>query len=283
MHPCSPLDEPKTNGGIDATRREASILDTVGDNKCNKGDVGVTTPNEVDATTHGGLALPAWHRSGIEAPATRESKCDRPVMAVSQPHVGLTEAVDQTSSALTLGPESLRQLDDVWSFFETPPASPRDCVNQTMTVDGSAYDLPTITDDEKDDCGFPWRRSLSSSGSADYDPLSDASELLRTAWMLDSNYGSEDSNIYGESWTQSSFTFDQNAASPMDSGQVAGVEDSGVDSQDDSELNGDERYPEVELLHKVRVVSDRGVQRLGRAEIRRFRPRGGHQNSPFRG
>ena len=27
----------------------------------------------------------------------------------------------------------------------------------------------------------------------------------------------------------------------------------------------------------------RGVQRLGRAGIRRFRPRGGHQNSPFRG
>ena len=27
----------------------------------------------------------------------------------------------------------------------------------------------------------------------------------------------------------------------------------------------------------------RGVQRLGRAGLRRFRPRGGHQNSPFRG
>ena len=27
----------------------------------------------------------------------------------------------------------------------------------------------------------------------------------------------------------------------------------------------------------------RGVQRLGRAGIRQFRPRGGHQNSPFRG
>ena len=28
---------------------------------------------------------------------------------------------------------------------------------------------------------------------------------------------------------------------------------------------------------------ERGVQRLGRAGVRRFRPRGGHQNSPFRG
>ena len=28
---------------------------------------------------------------------------------------------------------------------------------------------------------------------------------------------------------------------------------------------------------------ERGVQRLGRAGIRPFRPRGGHQNSPFRG
>ena len=27
----------------------------------------------------------------------------------------------------------------------------------------------------------------------------------------------------------------------------------------------------------------RGVEQLGRAGIRRFRPRGGHQNSPFRG
>ena len=30
-------------------------------------------------------------------------------------------------------------------------------------------------------------------------------------------------------------------------------------------------------------ISERGVQRLGRAGIRRFRPRGGHQNNPFRG
>ena len=32
-----------------------------------------------------------------------------------------------------------------------------------------------------------------------------------------------------------------------------------------------------------RPVDERGVQRLGRAGIRRFRPRGGHQNRPFRG
>ena len=33
----------------------------------------------------------------------------------------------------------------------------------------------------------------------------------------------------------------------------------------------------------LRISSSRGVQRLGRAGIRRFRPRGGHQNGPFRG
>ena len=31
------------------------------------------------------------------------------------------------------------------------------------------------------------------------------------------------------------------------------------------------------------ALAGRGVQRLGRAGIRRFCPRGGHQNSPFRG
>ena len=38
------------------------------------------------------------------------------------------------------------------------------------------------------------------------------------------------------------------------------------------------------LIGKLcRQYGIRGVQRLGRAGIRRFRPRGGHQNSPFRG
>ena len=38
-------------------------------------------------------------------------------------------------------------------------------------------------------------------------------------------------------------------------------------------------------LRAVQIAMERksgGVQRLGRAGIRRFRPRGGHQNSPFR-
>ena len=34
---------------------------------------------------------------------------------------------------------------------------------------------------------------------------------------------------------------------------------------------------------RVLTSNYRGVQRLGRAGIRRFRPRGGHQNRPFRG
>ena len=33
----------------------------------------------------------------------------------------------------------------------------------------------------------------------------------------------------------------------------------------------------------MQILSKRVVQRLGAAGIRRFRPRGGHQNTPFRG
>ena len=36
-------------------------------------------------------------------------------------------------------------------------------------------------------------------------------------------------------------------------------------------------------LLSILVMSVGGVQRLGRARIRRFLPRGGHQNSTFRG
>lgn len=252
----------------DATSGNLSGPDSIAcDTECDEGGADKTRIAS-DAATDDGTMSPTCDPQTIVPILSGDIPCKKQDEMTPQA-MDLAEAMDRASLAATTFGEkdgTSQQFEDLWNNFDDPHALPSrdDCDAIAMRSDTSSpMDLfDTVNNEAPDGCGLvPWCLDSANSERNETDPMSDASQIFRTPWLLDCNFVEGDEPC-GQNWTRTISTSGYDGNEPhmsRNTGQIAEMVDSGMECITEGwsgEIEPDcptcNVNPQIELLHRVR-------------------------------